>query len=69
MGILLTLLVIVAVLAILWWGYTQISPNLPRPFQIIAVVVIVIVACWLLLTLVGGLGAGLGSGLRLGRVC
>ena len=62
MGIILELLVFAAVIAILWWAYTQLA--LPRPFQIIAVVFIAILAIYFLLSLVGGVPS-LGAGLHL----
>ena len=59
MGILLTLLVYVAILAIIYWLMASLS--LPPPFDIVIKVVFAIVAIVMLLSLVGGFG-GLGFG-------
>lgn len=56
MGILLTLLVYLAILAIIYWVITQLP--LPEPFGIVAKVVFALVAIVMLISLVGGTDAG-----------
>lgn len=56
---LLGLLVVIGIIAIIYWGYTQIAPGLPRPLQVIMIVVIVIVAIWLLIYVAGMLGVNM----------
>lgn len=58
LSILITVLVVLAIGAILWWGYSQIAPRLPEPFRIVAVIIIVILAILLLLYLVGMIAPG-----------
>ncbi len=65
MGILITLIIVLAVIGIAWWAITQLP--LPPPIRIVAVVIIAIVAIFLLLSLAPGLG-GVG-GFHLGRGC
>lgn len=52
MGILLTLIVYLAILAIIYWVITSLP--LPEPFGIVAKVVFAIVAIIMLVSLVGG---------------
>lgn len=57
---LITLIVYLAILAILWWLITSLP--LPEPFGIVAKVVFAIIAIALLFSLVGGIGPlGLGT--------
>lgn len=60
MGILFTLIIYLAVLAIIYWVITSLP--LPEPFGIVAKVVFALVAIVLLLSLVGGFGGSLGHG-------
>lgn len=52
MSVILTLIVYLAILAILWWVISSLP--LPEPFGIVARVVFAVVAIVLLLSLVGG---------------
>lgn len=57
---LITLLIYLAILAILWWLVSSLP--LPEPFGIVARVVFAIIAIAMLLSLVGGIGPiGLGT--------
>lgn len=64
-SILITILVVLAILVILWWGYTQIAPKLPEPFRIVMVIIVVIVAILMLLWIVGMISPGSLGGLKL----
>jgi hypothetical protein len=69
MGILITLLVYLVIIAIIWWVIGQLS--LPPPIRLVAIIVIAIVAIFMLLSLVGGgfgcLDCGTGNGFHLLR--
>ncbi len=52
MELLITLLVVLAIFAIIWWAITQLA--LPQPFRIVAVVVMAVVALIVLLQLLPG---------------
>lgn len=54
MGILLTLLIYLCILAVIWWVITQLP--LPAPFRMVANVVVAIVAIFMLVSLLGGAG-------------
>lgn len=66
MSVILTLIVYLAILAILWWVISSLP--LPEPFGIVARVVFAVVAILLLLSLLGGgigsIGGGPGFSLR-----
>lgn len=66
MSILITLIVYLAILAILWWLITSLP--LPEPFPIVAKCVFAVIAILLLLSLVGGGGINLGLGSHCGRL-
>ena len=55
MGLLIYLLVFLIVIAIVWWVINQLA--LPPPFRMVAVVVMALVAIFMLLSLVGGVGS------------
>lgn len=55
MPMLLTLLIYLAILAIIWWVVSTLP--LPPPFRILANVIIAIVAIFMLLSLAGDTGA------------
>ena len=63
---LITLIVYLAILAILWWLITSLP--LPPPMGIVAKVVFAVIAIALLLSLIGGGGLGLGLGHGCGRL-
>ena len=51
MSLLITLLIYLAILGVAWWALNEIAP--PKPFRIVAVVIIALVAIYMLLSLVG----------------
>lgn len=68
MSILITVLIYLAVLAVIWWVVSTLP--LPPPFDIVARVIFAILAIVMLLSLVGGVGplGGCGTGLHVGRL-